>query len=170
MTSDPRSLVVLTFDSPLKAQEALLALTRVQVEGGILMHDAVFLHKDKDGTARVTETVDPTPASAATSGSLWGALLGTLIAGPVGTLVGGALSAGIGAVAAKLIDIGIPDATVEEIKESLAPETTALAVLLSHVDEERFAKELHRFAGAKLIQSTLSPITVQTLRNALREE
>jgi len=167
---DPGSLVVLTFDSPLKSREALLAFQRLQTEQVVLLHDAVFIDKDDAGRAEVIETVDtPTGEGAARSG-FWGALLGTLVAGPVGTLVGGAVSAGLGALAAKLIDIGIPDATVKELEASLSPGASALALLVSHVNEAALEKELARFAGAKLLQSTLAPETVQRLRGALRTE
>ncbi len=100
-------------------------------------------------------------------GSFWGALLGTFVAGPLGTVVGGAISAGLGALTAKLIDIGIPDATVKELEESMAPGSSALALLVSHLKEEALAKELTRFAGAKLLRSDLTPDTVQRLRDAL---
>ena len=98
-TQDPRKLIVLGFDSRLKAEEALLAATRLQNEGQILLHDAVFVSKDEAGATSVTETVDQAPGDAALNGSIWGMLFGTLLAGPVGTVLGGALSAGAGALA-----------------------------------------------------------------------
>lgn len=169
MTStDPRSLVVLSFASALKAQEALLAMTRLQAEGVVLLHDAVFIHKDEDGSVRVVETVDVTPGDAAIQSSLWGALLGTLVIPGIGTLVGGAVSAGLGALAAKLTDIGIPDGTVKSLEDQATPGSTLLALLVSHVNEQAFLAELHRFAGAGLVQSSLSPETVALLRAALR--
>ena len=169
-TQDPRALVVLAFDSPMKAQEALLAATRLQTEGVVLLHDAVFIEKGADGDTRVTETVDVTPGNAAAQSGLWGALLGTLLGGPVGTVIGGAVSAGVGALTAKLTDIGIPDATVKELEETVTPGSTALALLVSHLKEEAFLAEMRRFSGARLLQSTLSPETVQLLRTALRKE
>lgn len=166
-TTDPGSLLVLTFDAPLKSREAFLAFQRLQGEEVLVMHDAVFFEKDADGTTNVTETVDTPPAEGAARSVFWGALLGTFVAGPLGTVVGGAISAGLGALTAKLIDIGIPDATVKELEESMAPGTSALALLVSHLKEEALAKELTRFAGAKLLRSDLTPDTVQRLRSAL---
>jgi uncharacterized membrane protein len=166
-TPDPRSLVVLAFDSPLKSREAFIAFQRLQQEEICLLHDAVFIEKDEHGKTDVTETIDPQPGESALRGGLWGALLGTIIAGPIGTLVGAATSAGLGALSAKLIDIGIPDATVKELEEAVTPGSSALAVLLSHLREEGLEHELTRFAGAKLVRSDLTPETVQRLRNAL---
>jgi len=167
MADDPRKLIVLGFDSSLKAQEALLAATRLQTEGKILIHDAVFVTKDEDGSTRVTETVDETPGEAALTGSFWGMLFGTLLAGPVGTVVGGAVSAGASALIAKLVDIGILDGTIKELREAVSPGTTALALLLSHIHEETLIAELHRFAGAKLVRTDLSEEAIAAVKAAL---
>ena len=128
-----------------------LAATRLQTEGEILLHDAVFVAKDEDGSTRVTETVDPTPGNAALDGAFWGMLFGTLLAGPVGTLVGGAVAAGAGALrTAKLIDIGVPDATVQKLRETVSPGTTALARSARATSTPRkLVAGLHRFAGAR---------------------
>jgi uncharacterized membrane protein len=167
MANDPRKLIVLGFDSQLKAQEALLAATRLQTEGEILLHDAVFVVKDEAGHTRVTETVDESPGDAALSGSFWGMLFGTILAGPVGTVVGGAVSAGASALVAKLVDIGIPDGTIKKLRETVQPGTTALALLISHVHEEKLLAELHRFAGAKLVATDLPDEAVAAVKAAL---
>jgi uncharacterized membrane protein len=167
MAEDPRKLIVLGFDSALKAQEALLAATRLQTEGEILLHDAVFVAKDDDGATRVTETVDETPGDAALRGSFWGMLFGTLLAGPVGTVVGGAVSAGASALVAKLVDIGIPDAAIKQLRETITPGSTALALLISHVHEKALLAELHRFAGAKLVATDLPEAAVAEVKAAL---
>jgi uncharacterized membrane protein len=163
----PGVLVAIAFDSALKSREAFLAFQRLQVDGVLLVHDAVFIEKDAEGHATAIETIDPQPGMSAASGSIWGALLGTLIAGPVGTLVGAAATAGLGALAAKLIDIGIPDATVRELEEAVPSGSSALALLISAVKEDQLEQELTRFKGAKLVRSDLTPFTVQRLRNAL---
>ncbi len=165
--ADPRKLLVLAFDSSIRAQEAFLAVQRMTSEGQLLVQDAVFIQKRADGKVKVTETLDISPADAAVNGSLWGALIGTIVAGPVGFIAGGAVSAGIGALVAKFTDIGVPDGTVEAIGKALEPSTTALALLVSHIDDDALATELRRFAGASLVQTDLSPEMVERLRAAL---
>lgn len=166
-TTDPRSLLVLAFDSNLKAHEAFLAMSRLQQQEVVVLHDAVFIDKDVNGGTDVTETTDPQPGESAFRGGLWGALLGTLVAGPLGTLVGAATSAGLGALSAKLIDIGIPDETVREIEKAITPGSSALALLVTHVKDDALERELTRFAGAKLVRSDLPLATVERLRTAL---
>ena len=116
MNNDPRKLIVLGFDSPLKAQEALMAATRLMTEGEILLHDAVFVSRDANGETHVKETTDVTPGEAALDGAFWGLLFGTLLAGPVGALVGGALTAGTSALIARVVDTGVPDEKVQELR------------------------------------------------------
>lgn len=167
MATDPRKLIVLGFDSRLKAEEALLAATRLQTEGEILLHDAVFVEKDQDGATQVTETVDETPGNAALRGSFWGMLFGTILAGPVGTVVGGAVSAGASALVAKLVDIGVTDETINKLRETILPGTTALALLISHIHEDKLVAELHRFSGAKLVATDLPEEAVAAVKAAL---
>ncbi|HEY3595638.1 MAG TPA: DUF1269 domain-containing protein [Polyangiaceae bacterium] len=166
-TKDPRYLLVLAFDSPLKSREAFIAFQRLALDNVVAVHDAVFFDKDDKGHVAVNETIDPQVGSTAAGSGLWGALLGTLVAGPIGTLLGAATSAGFGALAAKLIDIGIPDATVKEIEEATPPSSSALALLLSHINEGALEEELKRFSGSTLVRSDLDPMAVQRLRNAL---
>ncbi|MGC4091126.1 MAG: DUF1269 domain-containing protein [Polyangiaceae bacterium] len=166
-SQDPGSLLVLAFDSSILSREAFLAFQRLQVNGTLQIRDAVFIEKDAAGKVSVIETIDPQPVASAAGGGFWGALIGTLVAGPIGTLVGGAATAGLGALAAKLIDLGIPDATVKELEEATPLGSSALALLLSHIDEDALERELMRFSGSKLVRSDLGPMTVQRLRNAL---
>jgi uncharacterized membrane protein len=166
-TAPPTFVLALAFDSPLKSREAFLSFQRLQVDRTITLHDAVFIDRDAEGNVHVVETMDPQPAQVAMGGGFWGALFGTLIAGPVGMLVGAAATAGLGALAAKLVDLGIPDATVKELEEATAAGSSLLALLVSQVNEDGLAKELVRFSGAKIVRSNLSPYTVQRLRNAL---
>jgi uncharacterized membrane protein len=166
----PRSLVVLGFDSRQKADEALLAVRRLKAQKKLVLHDAVFVTKGPTGGVYVTETVDPTPRSAALDGSVWGLLLGTLLGGPVGGLVAGALSAGTGALLAKLIDVGVPDTTVRDLRQTVRPGTTALALLLSHIDQGAVLAELRRFAGAQVVATTLSEAALTAVNEALGQK
>lgn len=166
--STSQILMVLAFDSTIKAQEAYLAFTRLSETAKLTMHDAVFIAKDADGTLHVRETVDVTPGDAALRSGFWGALVGTLFAGPVGTVLGGAVAAGVGALATSFDDYGIKNETLDELRKSVQPATTALALLLENVDGEALLAELERFSGATLLETTLPPAAVAEVRRALR--
>lgn len=164
---DGRKLVVVGFDDAMQAQEFLLVAMRLVKAGELALHDAVFISRDRDGRSAVRETTDITPGRGALGGAMWGVLLGTLLGGPIGALVGGAASAGGGALLAKLIDTGIKDEQVKELRETVRPGTTALALLVSHVSLGQLQTELDRFAGATVVQSDLPEGALHAVRNAI---
>jgi uncharacterized membrane protein len=165
--NDPRKLLVIDFEDALRANEFLLAATRLQQHGEVTLHDAVFIHRDPDGKSRVAETADMSTGRGAMGGAVWGLLLGTLLAGPIGGLIGGAASAGSGALMAKLIDTGIKDEEIKKLRTTIRPGTTALALLVSHVSVADLQRELARFPGAALVESTLPDAAIAAVRNAL---
>ncbi|HEX3814649.1 MAG TPA: DUF1269 domain-containing protein [Mycobacteriales bacterium] len=165
--NDPRKLIVIGFDDPLKANEFLLAASRLQKGGKITLHDAVFINRDAEGRARVQETTDITTGRGAFSGGLWGLLIGTLLGGPIGGLIGGAATAGGGALMAKLIDNGIKDEKVKELREAVPPGRSALALLISHLSLGDLQRELARFPGATLVESDLPDAAVHAVHAAL---
>ncbi len=162
-------LLVISFDDPIKAQEFLLAAARLQKNQDLQLHDAVIVRRDLDGTSHVTETTDVTPGRGALSGGVWGLLLGTLFGGPIGGLVVGAATAGSGALFAKLVDTGIKDATIHELRTEVPPGRTALALLISHVSVADLQIELARWPGTTLIESDLPPAAIAAVQNALVE-
>jgi uncharacterized membrane protein len=164
-----QKLLVISFDDPLKAQEFLLSAARLQKDGDLKVHDAVFVRREADGSSRVTETTDITPSRGALGGGVWGLLLGTLFGGPLGGLVVGAASAGGGALYARLVDTGIKDATVAELRTAVPPGRTALALLVSHVSLADLQRELARFPGTTLVQTDMPPAAVAAVQEALAE-
>lgn len=168
-TPSPNKLLVISFDDAIKAQEFLLSTARLQKNGDIQVHDAVIVRRDTDGSSHVVETTDVTPGRGAVGAGVWGLLIGTLLGGPIGGLVVGAASAGGGALFAKLVDTGIKDETVHELRTEVPPGRTALALLISHVSMSDLQRELARFPGATLIETDMPPAAVVAVQEALTE-
>jgi uncharacterized membrane protein len=162
----PQTLVGISFPDVFRAQEFLTAAARLANRGSLKVADAVILVKHDDGRVTVQETVDPQPAQSAISGALWTGLLGLLLAGPIGLAVGGALGAGTGAVAARVIDLGIPDEWVDWFKQAVQPNTATVALLVTGLNESALVDEAARFTG-QLIYANLPEGTQQRLRTAL---
>lgn len=150
-----------------RAQEYLLALAGLAEAGHLILRDAVIVVKGADGNVRVAETIDPQQGRAALSGAVWVGLLGLLFGGPVGWLAGLGLGAGVGALTAKLVDLGIPDEWVGWFKQAVRPGTATIVALATHVDLGALSTELERFAGAKLVHTTLTPAAEALLTSAL---
>jgi uncharacterized membrane protein len=147
----------ISFDDALRAQEFLLAMTRMSKAGQLVLRDAVVVVKDDDGKVHVRETVDPQPGSTALSGAVWTGLLGLLLGGPVGWLAGIGLGAGAGALIAKVVDVGIPDEWVEWFKTAVRPDTATIVALASDIDLPALYREAARFSGGDLVHTTLMP-------------
>lgn len=162
-------LLVISFDDALRAQEFLLAVARLQKNNEIQVHDAVIIRRDEDGTSHVRETTDLSPGQAGVGAGVWGLLLGTLFGGPIGGLVVGAASAGGGALYAKLVDTGVKDATITELRSAVPPGRTAVALLVSHISVADLQRELARFPNAQLVETDMSPAAVSAVQEALAE-
>ncbi|HUF99467.1 MAG TPA: DUF1269 domain-containing protein [Ilumatobacter sp.] len=163
----PQVLVGISFADQFRAQEFMTAIARLRSHESFKLHDAVIVRKNAEGGTKVVETTDPSPARAATSGALWSALLGSLIAGPIGFVAGGVLGASTGAVTAKIVDIGVPDEWVGWFREAVATDTTTVVLLLSDVRIDDLVEEAKRFAGAHLIYSNLDATSFERIANAL---
>ncbi len=156
-TDQTEALFGISFDDALRAQEFLLALTRMSAAHQLLLRDAVVVVKDDDGKVHVRETVDPQPGSSALSGAVWTGLVGLFLGGPVGWLAGIGLGAGAGALIAKFVDVGIPDEWVDWFKTAVRPDTATVIALAANIDLPALYAEAGRFSGADLVHTTLLP-------------
>jgi uncharacterized membrane protein len=164
---DSEGLFGISFAGLSRAQEFLLALKGLSDAGHLVMRDAVVVVKDSEGKVRVAETIDPQPGRAAMSGAMWMGLLGLMFGGPVGWLAGIGVGAGVGALTAKLVDLGIPDAWVAWFKEEVGPGTATVVALAADIDLGALSKEVERFAGARLVHTTLTSTATTLLTSAL---
>lgn len=169
MTDNPnQQLIVLGFDDQASAAEMLTAANRMSEQGTLLLQDAVFVTKNLKGKVKVVETVDPSPGGAALGGAFWGFLFGALLFIPVAGMVIGAATS---ALMAKLIDTGVSDDFVKKLRESIEPGKVYLALLVSHVNEEKTLEELKRYAGmAELVYANVPDNVIAEVKDALGQE
>lgn len=172
VVSDPNAPVIIgvAFDNELLAKEYLLAMGRLRQQGAFELKDAVTVTKSDSGRIMVTETIDPSPGRAAISGAMWTGLLGLLVGGPVGWLAGLGIGAGAGAIAAKAVDLGIPDEWIDWFKQAVRPGTSAVVILAEHVHVRALADEARRFQGAELLYSSMSDDAVDQLESGFAGE
>jgi len=163
----PETLVGISFDDAFRAQEFLTAATRMAAQGHLILKDAVTVTKTVDGQTTVRETIDPQPKRSAVSGAMWTGLIGLLVAGPAGWVAGLAVGAGAGAVAAKVVDLGIPDEWVSWFRQAVEPGRTTLALLVANLDHNALVNEVGRFSGAQLVYANLDDLTIDRIREAL---
>jgi uncharacterized membrane protein len=156
------TLVVIDYESEVKAEEVRLALLKMQKEYLIDLADAVVVVRDDKGKVRLRQLYNLT-AAGALSGGFWGALVGLLFLNP---LFGFAIGAGAGAISGALSDVGIDDNFMKTLGETLKPGTAALCVLIRHMTPDKVVDELRPFGGV-LIKTNLSHEKEEKLREAL---
>jgi uncharacterized membrane protein len=156
------TLVVIDYESEMKAEEVRLALLKMQKEYLIDLADAVVVVRDEKGKVRLRQLYNPTAAGAATGG-FWGALMGLLFLNP---LFGFAIGAAAGAISGALRDVGIDDGFMKSLGETLKPGTAALCVLIRHMTPDKVVEELQKFGGT-LIKTNLCNENEAKLREAL---
>jgi uncharacterized membrane protein len=139
------AILALAFDSPPAAHDALVQARKLHDEQHVV-HDVVVVTAE-DGRGRVVESMDPAPVAAAVPSTLFGALVGALVAGPLGLLIGGAIAGTTGVLVVKLVDTGIPHRLVSQLCKR-AKRGQALVAFL--VDDEA-VDELSNLPGARVV-------------------
>ena len=165
----PQLLVGIAFTDALRAQEFLIASTRLAAAGKLHLVDAVVVARDDKGHTVVRETTDPQPGRSALSAGMWAGLFGLFLGGPVGWLAGAAIGASAGAITAKVVDLGIPDDWVAWFREAVQPGSVIVALLVTDLNRNALVDEAARFPGAHLDYANLEPNSVERIRSAFGE-
>jgi uncharacterized membrane protein len=157
-------LIVIGYDDLHKAEEVRITLVKLQKEYLIDLEDAVIAVKKPDGKIKLHQIWDPTSCGAV-SGTFWGMLIGALFLSP---FLGAALGAGAGAISGALTDVGISDAFMKELSETLKPGSSALFVLVRKVTTDKVLEHL-KGTGGKVLKTSLTHENEKLLQDALSE-
>ena len=156
------TLIVIGYESEIKAEEVRIALLKMQKDYLIDLADAVVAVREENGKVKLRQMYNLTAAGAA-GGGFWGTLVGMLFLNP---LFGLAVGASAGAISGALSDVGIDDKVMKDMAETLKPGTAALCVLIRQMTADKVLDELKQFGGT-VIQSNLSHEDEGKLRAAL---
>jgi len=116
-------ILVVVFDSELKAYDGSRALQELQSEGSINLYSKAVIARDASGEVAVKQQGDMGPVGTSV-GLLTGSLIG-LIGGPVGLVIG----AGAGTVGGMFYDLarlGVGEDFLSEVEKSLLPGKAAV--------------------------------------------
>jgi uncharacterized membrane protein len=128
------NVIVVQFDEPSKAYQALSELNRLGSEGKVDVKSAVLLERSKDGTVQTPEGADNAAGYYLASGGLIGLLVGAL-GGPVGMLLGGSIGAMAGSIG-ELDRADDQDVALQTIGERIQPGSPALVAEVTEPAEE----------------------------------
>jgi uncharacterized membrane protein len=155
-------LWVFSFDGLLRAQEAMIAVSRLSARRHLDLEDAAIVTLRR-GRVRLLQTRDMNPAQGALGGAWLGTIAGLFAGLP---LVGAALGAAAGGMYARLRDFGIDDQAMKEFGRSLEGERSALFLLVRDCHRMRALHEVSRFP-ARLERSSADPELVAEVRARL---
>ena len=164
-----QTLVGISFNDVFRAREFMTAVTGMGAREELTLRDVVLVEKNADGRTNVTETTDPQGKQSALSGAVWAGLFGLILGGPVGWAAGIAVGAGAGAVAAKVIDLGVSDEWIAWFRAAVRPGTATVVVLITDYNADALVREAKRFTGSHLVYANVDDDLMDRLRIALGE-
>ena len=147
------NVVVVRFDEPSKAYEALSVLKESDADGRIGLESAAVVERTSTGDLRVPEDADNIGPIGAASGSLIGMLV-SVLGGPVGVLLGW----GAGAMMGGAFDIGragTEDEALTVLGQAIPPGTTAVIASVEEPAVEVIDGEMKKLDG----EVTRRPVT-----------
>ena len=154
-------LVVITYSTEAKAEEMRQKILGLQKEYLIEISDAVIAVKQPDGHVKLNQLFSTT-AAGASSGGLWGLLIGLVFLNP---LLGVAL-ARVRALAGALSDYGINDNFMKKLSESLQPGNAALFLLIKKFTADKVLEAL-KGTGGTVLKTSLDDSKEKALRDAI---
>jgi uncharacterized membrane protein len=160
------TLTVLKFNDPGGADQVLLALQGMQEHQLIDLGDAAVVSWPEGSESPTTRQLHNTARAGGLFGGFWGFLFGMIFAMPV---LGIAIGAGMGALGGSLVDVGIDDDFIKQVREKVTPGTSALFALTSGATEDRVIEELKQY-DFEIISTNLPAEQEQKLREAFGEE
>jgi uncharacterized membrane protein len=157
-------LIIVAFPDEATAFAAGEALVVLQKQYLIDMEDVVVVTRDDNGEVNLNQSIKRS-TGAAIGGGLWGLLIGMLFLNPS---AGAAAGAGLGATAARFSDLGIDDAFLRDVGQSLDKGGAAVGMLVRKITTDKVLEGLEPFRNkGRVIQTSLSHQAEAQLRDFL---
>jgi uncharacterized membrane protein len=159
-------LILLKFDDPYGAQQALVAVRALEELKYAWVDDVAVIEKHKSGRVALH-----TPHGNMATGAMWGGLAGLLVFWwfPPAWFFGGWL-AGLGGgalVAEAMKKSGLDESLVDQVKSELTPGTSALLLIGATGDTDQMARAFEPHHPTSVIRHPIPDATVENLKEAL---
>ena len=156
-------LIIIGYDDQATAEAAQARVLQLQKDFVIDLSGLAVVRVDDDGKKHI-DTPGSIVGVSATSGALWGMIIGLLFLVPgVGLLVGGAW----GALAGLAGKAGINRSLRERVDGLLTPGKSALVVMAKKLTEDKFAAAMAEFGGT-VLKTSLSDEAENELAQELK--
>jgi uncharacterized membrane protein len=142
-------LLVITYDDPAAAKGARETIKSLQHQGQLVLEDAAVLTADANGKVHVDNEVSRDVKIGAGLGALVGVLLMFLF--PLAGVVFGAAG---GALVGSLLDRHVDKKFVNDVKNSLKPNSSAIFLVIEQADMNALRAGLAPYHGT-IVQTSL---------------
>ena len=161
------TLTVWKFPDSGSAEQATETLSSLQSQGLISVEDEAYVTWPEDKKKPSTHQEHHLVGAGALGGGFWGLLFGLIFFIP---LIGLVVGAAVGALSASMVDVGIDDNFIKQVRSEVTPGTSALFVLTSDAVEDRVLDAFKSsFPDAKLIFTNLAKEQEANLRQAFAD-
>ena len=161
------TLTVWKFPDSDAAEKATKTLADLQAQGLITVQDAAYVTWPQDKKKPRTHQEHNLVGAGAMGGGFWGLLFGLIFFIP---LIGLVVGAAVGALSASMVDVGIDDNFIKQVRNEVTPGTSALFVMTTDVVEDRVLDAFRStYPHASLIFTNLSKEQEANLRQAFAD-
>jgi len=143
-------MIVVSFADENMADEVLDTIKKMEDKAVVDLKSGAVVVRDASGKVTIKET------------SLLSLLGGSLIKGAI-------LGAAGGAVAGKMIDLGLDDDFLKEIGDKLETASSAVVALVDFDQVDQAMEELDQFAGGTILHHTLNDDVYEKLSAAVED-
>ncbi|WP_026931421.1 DUF1269 domain-containing protein [Glycomyces tenuis] len=157
------NLFVIGYPDAVTAEQARDKFLELQRSELLALQD-IAIAENHDGKIKLRQIRSDTGIGA-TSGALWGGLIGLLFFMP---LLGMAVGAGAGAIGGSATDSGVNDDLMRELGQQLTPGAAAVFALVEQATYDKVIDALEPLGG-KLVQTSLSTEEESALREAIAQ-
>ena len=154
-------LVAIAYDDVDTARRVASNLGEAVDSHMIELDDLVIVERKGDGKVKLHQPSQT--GMGATSGAVWGGLIGLIFFVP---LFGMAIGAATGAATGAMADVGVDDNFMKDLGAKLQPGGAAVIVLVHRSTPDKVLPEIAPFGG-EVIQTSLDDEAEQRLRHVL---
>jgi uncharacterized membrane protein len=156
------TLSVLAFQNETEAYQVLNEMKKLQDQNLIKVEDAAIVTRSQDGKPKIKQA-NHLVGAGALGGAFWGLLLGMLFFMP---LIGMAVGAGVGALGAKMADLGINEDFIKQVSSQIQPGQAALFLLTRDAVVDKIVPALKQYKF-QVLHTSLSQEEESKLRETL---
>jgi len=165
-TSEQHSFVIVKYQGRDTAKEALSSLLDLEAEGIVDLADAAAVYKTRRGRIKLDQTRELSTRKGAALGGAVGLVIGIALGGPVAVALAGSAAGGVGA---RLKDSGISDETLKALRDDLAADESALALLAASADWETLRERMSGF-DHQVLAAHFTDEVLREIRQVVEDE